>query len=89
MAKDQSKKVDASAEQAPAADAPLADAPPPGIPSTEVVIEEAKPPAALMSFDRWFITTNKPPHHKAGLKAFTKTDGKKTKAAWDKIFANY
>jgi hypothetical protein len=43
----------------------------------------------MMTFDRWFASTGRPPRHKAGMKAFTDTKGKKTVEAWNKIFKKY
>lgn len=52
------------------------------------------PPAApVMSFDRYFALSGRPVHHKAGLQAYFKTTaggaGKRTKSAWDVLFAQY
>lgn len=45
--------------------------------------------AMLVSFDRWFSTTGKPDHWKAGMHRFALTSGKKSLAAWAKLFENY
>jgi hypothetical protein len=51
------------------------------------------PVVPLLSFDRYFSTTGKPAHHKAGMRAFLTssgtTDQRRTKDDWEKIFANY
>jgi hypothetical protein len=54
----------------------------------------APPPEPVMSFDRYFQTTGRPFHHKAGLLAYLQaagsgTGGKRTKNQWDAIFAQY
>ena len=46
-------------------------------------------PELLVSFDRWFSTTGKPDHWKTGMKAFANTSGKKSLAAWAKLFETY
>jgi hypothetical protein len=48
-------------------------------------------PAVLITFDRWFLATGKPAHHKAGMKAFLKggSQGKKTLAAWNELMSRY
>lgn len=49
-------------------------------------------PEPMMSFDRWFAQTGKPVHHKAGMRAYLKRGalkGKRTVAAWDRLFKNY
>lgn len=50
---------------------------------------EVKSAVQRISFDRWFSTTGRPAHHKAGMRAFVKSSGRKTKAAWDQLFAKY
>lgn len=57
-------------------------------PKAEVKVEK-KEPVKLISFDAWFRTLGRPDHHKAGLKAYAKTKGKKSKEAWDRLFKNY
>jgi hypothetical protein len=46
---------------------------------------------SLMSFDRWFATTGKPIHHKAGMLTYLRNTflGKRTKADWDNLFKAY
>jgi len=58
---------------------------------THISTVSVSPPAeeVWLTFDRWFSTTGRPPHHKGGLKAFAITSGKKTVAAWNAIFATY
>lgn len=46
-------------------------------------------PGQVVSFDRWFSTTGKPDHWKAGMHRFALTSGKKSLAAWAKLFENY
>lgn len=46
-------------------------------------------PEMSISFDRWFTTTGKPDHWKSGMKRYAQTSGKKTLAAWTKLFENY
>ena len=46
-------------------------------------------PIPLLSFDRWFETTGRPPHHKRGMRAYTAMRGKHPKKFWDQLFAGY
>jgi hypothetical protein len=50
---------------------------------------EVKNAVQRISFDRWFSTTGRPGHHKAGMRAYVKASGRKTKTAWDQLFAKY
>lgn len=50
---------------------------------------EVKSAIQLISFDRWFLTTGRPAHHKAGMRAYSNTKGRRNKAAWDQLFKNY
>ena len=60
------------------------------VPPVEKPVVQAPTAAALViSFDRWFATTGKPEHWKAGMKAHAQTSGKKTLAAWAQMFENY
>lgn len=45
----------------------------------------------LLTFDRYFLTLDRPLHHKAGMEAFAKNKikQKRTASMWNKIFANY
>lgn len=56
------------------------------IPTEQVSVVE---PKIQISFDRWFATTGKPDHHKAGMRAFALTNGKKTINTWNDIFKTY
>jgi hypothetical protein len=64
-------------------------------PESATTAEEPAPapatPTVVMNFDRWFATTGKPQHHKAGMLAFIKgrTSGKRTKESWDELFKSY
>ncbi|MCF6205351.1 MAG: hypothetical protein L3J47_00460 [Sulfurovum sp.] len=42
-----------------------------------------------VSFSRYFISLQKPMHHKPGMAAFTNTSGKKTYRIWDELFSTY
>ena len=54
------------------------------------VIKKEKPkPLVTLTFDRWFNTLKRPQHHKAGMRAFADTKGKRTKEAWDRLFQGY
>jgi hypothetical protein len=52
-------------------------------------------PPKLITFDVWFTTAERAcarlnqPHHKAGMKAWTRTSGKRTKDEWDRLFSKY
>lgn len=50
---------------------------------------EVKDAVQRISFSRWFSTTGRPSHHKAGFQAYANTNGRKTKVAWDALFAKY
>ena len=52
-------------------------------------VEAPKPKEVMVTFDRWFVATNKPAHWKAGMQSYASTAGKKTVAVWNKIFQNY
>jgi len=50
------------------------------------------PALPLLTFDRYFASTGKPGHHKAGMAAYLQRRGgpaRKTKEAWDSLFAQY
>lgn len=47
------------------------------------------PVEPLVSFDIWFVSTGKPAHHVAGMKAFADTSGRKTPSNWANIFKSY
>lgn len=55
----------------------------------------AAPPPKLITFDVWFTTAERAcarlnqPHHKAGMKAWTRTSGKRAKDEWDRLFSKY
>jgi hypothetical protein len=73
-------------------DAPEQSKPPAAPPKTEKAPEkavEAQAAPLLLSFDRWFSTLDKPDHHKAGMKAYASTSGKKSLEQWAAIFKNY
>lgn len=49
-------------------------------------------PKVVLTFDRWFASTGKPAHHKAGMRAYIndkQAKGKKTVAEWERLFAGY
>lgn len=54
---------------------------------------KAKPaPVPVFSFDRWFGTTGRPAHHKAGMRAYlnkSQLRGKRTLDAWNVLFEKY
>lgn len=59
---------------------------------TEKVQKAAEPKEPMLDFNRYFISTGKPPHHKAGMEAYLserQLKGKKTKKAWDRLFQDY
>lgn len=60
--------------------------PPPGVPAKKAPPAPVEP---LLTFDRWFISLGRPSHHKAGMQAYRPTKGRKTKAAWDRLFKDY
>lgn len=82
MATKDSRKNDFDLEEAAPAPAPVKAQAPAPEPAKEA-------PSPVVSFDRWFSSTGKPQHHKAGMKAFAPTKGKKTVAAWNAAFAGY
>jgi hypothetical protein len=51
-------------------------------------VDAPKPPQMIM-FDRYFMSLGRPMHHKAGMLAFCNTKGKKTREAWQALFAQY
>ncbi len=56
---------------------------------TPVPSEDAQPDV-LMTFDRWFATTGRPPHHKGGMLAYIgRVKGKRLASTWAQMFANY
>lgn len=79
MGKDSQKKSESNSDElaASALAAPAVKAAP------------AVAPPPVVSFDRWFATTGRPQHHKAGMRAYASTNGKKTVAAWNAVFAGY
>ena len=56
---------------------------------TPVASTAPKPKVLLLTFDRWFATTGRPMHHKAGMKAYVNVTGKRPKEFWDQLFAQY
>lgn len=58
-------------------------------PAAPAPVAPVPAPAPLMTFDRWFATTKRKPHHKAGMYAFANTNGRKTRAQWDAVFKTY
>ena len=55
-------------------------------------IEYSNTPAKsgpFMTFDHWFAVSGRKKHHKAALKVFTNTSGKRTKDDWDLAFKSY
>lgn len=84
MATKDSKKNDFDLEEeaapAPAKAQSPAPAPAPAAPAA---------PEPVVSFDRWFASLGRPQHHKAGMKAYASTKGKKTVTAWIAVFAGY
>ena len=54
-----------------------------------VVKEEVAKPVIFLNFDVWFSSLGKPMHHKAGMKAFAPTAGKRTVDQWKELFKNY
>lgn len=70
-------------------------APPETPPSPPVKKDEkqdapaAAAPQPIVTFDRWFAMTKRPAHHKAGMKAFASTAGRRTLAQWNTIFQAY
>lgn len=91
------KKFEETEAPAPKEDGSLAansalPEPPPAPPVRQDEKQEAPaaaPPQPLISFDRWFATTKRPAHHKAGMKAFASTAGRRTMAQWTTIFQAY
>lgn len=72
----------------PPAQETVVDVPPLAAPTIDKKEPEAAP-VQIVSFDRWFATTQRPPHHKAGMKAFANTAGKKPVEQWNLIFQSY
>jgi hypothetical protein len=61
-------------------------------PVVEKKVAEVKPkklPEPLITFNQYFRLLKKPPHHAAGMHAYAKTGGKRTKSSWDTLFAKY
>lgn len=91
------KKFEETEAPAPKDDVSLdAKSAPPEMPPSPPVSKDEKqevpaasPPQPLISFDRWFATTKRPAHHKAGMKAFASTAGRRTLAQWNTIFQAY
>lgn len=52
-------------------------------------MKTTKPAEPMLTFDRWFATTGRPAHHKAGMRAYVNVKGKRTKAFWDGLFKSY
>lgn len=44
---------------------------------------------STMTFDVWFSSLGRPQHHKAGMKAYARTEGRRTKSGWDALFKSY
>ena len=84
MATKDSKKAEAPSEVEPTAPPVSRSAPAAAMPPAPPT-----PPVPVVSFDRWFATTGRPQHHKAGMQRFAATKGKKTVAAWNAVFARY
>ena len=65
------------------------------VPKDAPVEAPARPkarPVPVLSFDRWFASTGKPAHHKAGMHAGLSRGVlrmKRTVAAWNALFENY
>lgn len=54
--------------------------------------KKTKRPMATFTFDRWFASLGRPIHHKAGMLAYLSkkaSQGKKTVAEWERLFASY
>lgn len=45
----------------------------------------------VFTFDRWFASSGKPAHWKAGMRIFVGklVKGKRTQAEWERLFAGY
>ena len=62
---------------------------------TQAVRQPAPIPEPVLTFDQWFGLENRAagslrlPHHRAGMRAWTSTAGKRTRTAWDTLFARY
>lgn len=59
------------------------------VPKSSASVRKRDP---VMNFDRWFATTGRPAHHKAGMRAFLgprRVNGKKTVAEWERLFRTY
>ena len=56
---------------------------------TPVASTAPKSNVLLLTFDRWFSTTGRPWHHKAGMRAYVNVTGKRPKEFWDQLFAQY
>lgn len=50
---------------------------------------DGKDPQLMMTFQRWFSLQGRPPHHKKGMWAFANTKGKRSIAAWNRLFERY
>jgi len=60
----------------------------------EKELEKAAEPAPAakepeMTFDVWFSSLGKPQHHKSGMKAYARTEVRRTKAGWESLFKSY
>ena len=84
MAKKRSANSDVADDLEAPEETPVIPETPPAPPKVEV-----KDAIQRISFSRWFSTTGRPSHHKAGFKAYANTNGRKTKVAWDVLFAKY
>lgn len=54
-----------------------------------VKLEPAPLPVQSMTFDVWFSSLGRPLHHKAGMRAFAPTEGRRTKSGWEALFKSY
>ena len=52
-------------------------------------VKKAPVKVKLVTFERFFISSGRPLHHKAGMEAFTNTKIKRTMEAWELVFAEY
>lgn len=62
------------------------------IKESDILLDKNSKKPVLMTFDRWFATTSRPEHHKAGMLTYLHNNsflGKRTKADWDNLFKTY
>jgi hypothetical protein len=61
----------------------------------EAPVVHVAPPAPKVTFDAWFAASDRScaklnkPHHKVGMRAWTNTNVRRTKAEWDQVFKTY